>query len=102
VGHPASDKRFILHRDRALGDTANAGGLGAVLMQEGDDGNNRVIAYASRQLKGLFTDHKPMEKLGTMHKRTLNRLQVLMMEYDFTMLYQQGCDKAQRCQGVPD
>jgi hypothetical protein len=134
VGHPASDKRFILHRDRALGDTANAGGLGAVLMQEGDDGNNRVIAYASRQLKGyeknylafllemqaamfgiehydvylrgkqftLFTDHKLMEKLGTMHKRTLNRLQVLMMEYDFTMQYQRGCDKAQRCQGVPD
>jgi hypothetical protein len=125
VGHPARDKRFILHTEGALGDAANAGGLGAVLMQEGDDGNNRVIAYASRQLKGyeknysafllemqaavfgiehfdvylrgkqftLFTDHKPMEKLGTVHKRTLNRcLQVLMTEYDFTMQYRQGCD----------
>jgi hypothetical protein len=41
----------------------------------------------------LFTDHKPMEKLGTVHKRTLNRcLQVLMTEYDFTMQYRQGCD----------
>jgi hypothetical protein len=91
------DKRFILHRDGSLGNAANAGGLGAVLMQEGNNGNDRVIAYASRQLKGyeknylafllemqaavfgiehfdvylrgkqftLFTDHKPMEKLGT-------------------------------------
>jgi hypothetical protein len=126
VGHPARDKRFILHTDGALGNAANAGGLGAVLMQEGDDGNDRVIAYASRQLKGykknysafllemqadvfgiehfdvylrakqftLFTDHKPMEKLGTVHKRTLNRLQVLMTEYDFTMQYWRGCDNA--------
>jgi hypothetical protein len=126
VGHPTRDKRFILHTDGALGDAANSGGLGAVLMQEGDDSNNRVIAYASRQLKGykknysafllemqtvvfgiehfdvylrgkqftLFSDHKPMEKLGTVHKRTLNRLQVLMTEYDFTMQYLRGCDNA--------
>jgi hypothetical protein len=52
VGHPARDKRFILHTDGALGNAANAGGLRAVLMQEGNDGNDRVIAYASRQLKG--------------------------------------------------
>jgi hypothetical protein len=95
-------------------------------MQEGNNGNQRVIAYASRQLKGyeknystfllemqaavfgiehidvylrgkqftLFTSHKPMEKLGTVHKRTLNRLQVLMTEYDFTMQYLRGCDNA--------
>jgi hypothetical protein len=44
VGHPSRDKRFILHTDGALGDAANAGGLGAVLMQEGDDSNDRVIA----------------------------------------------------------
>jgi ribonuclease HI len=126
MGHPARDKRFILHTDGALGDAANAGGLGAVLMQEGDDGNGRVIANALRQLKGykknysafllemqaavfgiehsdvylrgkqftLFTDHKPMEKLGTVHKRMLNCLQVLMTEYDFTMQYWRGCDNA--------
>jgi hypothetical protein len=51
VGHPARDMRFILHTDGALGDAANAGGLGAVLMQEGNEGNNRFIVYASRQLK---------------------------------------------------
>jgi hypothetical protein len=48
MGHPARDKRFILHTDGALGNATNAGGLGAVLMQEGNDGNDRVIAYASR------------------------------------------------------
>jgi hypothetical protein len=32
--------------------------------------------------------------LGTVHKRTLNRLQVLMTEYDFTMQYCRGCDNA--------
>jgi hypothetical protein len=42
----------------------------------------------------LFTNHKPMEKLGTVHKRTLNRLQVLMTEYNFTMQYRRGCDNA--------
>jgi hypothetical protein len=42
----------------------------------------------------LFTDHKPMEKLGTVHKRMLNCLQVLMTEYDFTMQYWRGCDNA--------
>jgi hypothetical protein len=42
----------------------------------------------------LFTKHKPMEKLGTVHKLTLNRLQVLMTEYDFTMQYRRGCDNA--------
>jgi hypothetical protein len=126
VGHPARDKRFILHTDGALGIATSAGGLGAVLMQEGDDGNNKIIAYASLQLMGyeknylafllemqaalfgiehfdvylrgkqctLFIDHKPLEKLGTVHKRTLNCLQVLMTEYNFTMQYQRGCDNA--------
>ena len=29
----------------------------------------------------LYTDHKPIEKLSSVHKRTLNRLQQMMMEY---------------------
>jgi hypothetical protein len=119
VGHPARDKRFILQTDGALGNTSNSGGLGAVVMQEGDDGNDRFIANALHQLKGyeknylafllemqaavfgiehfdvylrakqftLFIDHKPTEKLGTVHKHTLNHLQVLMIEYNFTMQY---------------
>jgi hypothetical protein len=42
----------------------------------------------------LFINHKPIEKLGTVHKRMLNRLQVLVMENNFTMQYRQECDNA--------
>jgi hypothetical protein len=62
LGHPARDKMFILHTIGALGDATNAGGLGAVLMQQGDDGNNRVIAYASRQLKGYEKNYSAYDR----------------------------------------
>ncbi len=42
---------------------------------------------------GKFTvkcDHKPLEKLSTVHKRTLNRLQQLMNEYSFHLVYISG------------
>ena len=39
-----------------------------------------------------MTDHKPLERLNSTHKRTLNRLQELMMEYDFTLAYTPGKD----------
>ena len=35
----------------------------------------------------LHTDHRPLEKLSTVHTRTLNRLQQLMLEYDFQIQY---------------
>ena len=38
----------------------------------------------------LFTDHRPLEKLATVHKKTLNRLQEAMMEYDFEIRYKSG------------
>ena len=40
----------------------------------------------------LYTDHKPIEKLSSVHKRTLNRLQQMMMEYSFTIRYKPGKD----------
>ena len=33
----------------------------------------------------LYTDHKPLEKLGHFHTKTLNRLQLAMLDYDFTI-----------------
>ena len=126
VAHPRRGRPFILHTDGAAGDAVHPGGLGAVLLQEAEDGRERVIAYASRGLKShernysaylleltaavfgiehfdtylvgkrftLYTDHKPMEKLGEVHKKTLNRLQELMLAYDFTLLYRRGKDNA--------
>jgi hypothetical protein len=42
----------------------------------------------------LVTDHRPLEHLGSGHTKTLNRLQHLMLEYDFTIEYRVGEDNA--------
>ena len=51
LSYPTRDGKFHLYVDAALGDDDNAGGLGAVLMQQQADGNKGVIGYASRQLQ---------------------------------------------------
>ena len=38
----------------------------------------------------LFTDHKPLEKLGHLHTKTLNRLQAALLENDFVVQYKRG------------
>lgn len=38
----------------------------------------------------VHCDHKPIEKLKTVHKKTLNRLQELMLEYNFELQYNPG------------
>ena len=38
----------------------------------------------------LFTDHKPLETLSTMHTKTLNRLQQQLLEFDFDIQYKEG------------
>ena len=54
------------------------------------------ISYFDVYLRGvkfsLYTDHRPLEKLGKVHTRTLNRLQQLMLEYNFTIHYKPGKD----------
>jgi hypothetical protein len=39
----------------------------------------------------LFTDHRPLEKLGKVHTKTLNRLQEIMNTYDFEIMCKKGC-----------
>ena len=51
LAYPRPDKPMTLAADAATGDKDNPGGLGAALMQEDDQGRERVIAYASRALK---------------------------------------------------
>jgi len=52
------------------------------------------MEHFSHHLKGkrflLFTDHKPLEKLGVVHTKTLHRIQEVMMEYDFEIHYKKG------------
>ena len=38
----------------------------------------------------LYTDHKPLEILGHLHTKTLNHLQLAMLEYDFIIQYKKG------------
>jgi hypothetical protein len=42
----------------------------------------------------LVTDHRPLEHLGSVHTKTLNRLQHLMLEYDFMIKYRAGEENA--------
>jgi RNase H-like domain found in reverse transcriptase len=38
----------------------------------------------------LFTDHKPLVKLGHLHTKTLNRLQTALLEHNFLVQYKKG------------
>jgi hypothetical protein len=38
----------------------------------------------------LFTDHKPLEKLGHLHTEMLNQLQAALLEHDFVVQYKKG------------
>ena len=40
----------------------------------------------------LFTDHKPLEKLNTVHTKTLNRLQLKANEFTFDIKYKKGAE----------
>ena len=52
------------------------------------------MSFYNEYLRGkqfiLYSDHKPLEKLGHLHTKTLNRLQEAMLEYDFTIQYKKG------------
>ena len=54
------------------------------------------IDHFSVYLKGrkftLYTDHKPLEKLSTVHTKTLNRLQQAMNEHDFVICHKPGLE----------
>ena len=38
----------------------------------------------------LYSDHKPLEKLGKVHTKTFNRLQEAMNQFDFQIVYKKG------------
>ena len=121
MAYPQPNSQFILTTDAATGTDEIVGGFGAVLSQN-QNGEEKIIAYASRALRNheknyspflaemaasvygieefshflkgrkftLRTDHKPLEKLSTMHKKTLSRLGEIMNEYHFSVEYLPG------------
>jgi hypothetical protein len=50
--------------------------------------------FFNKYLKGkrfiLYMDHKPLEKLGHLHSKTLNRLQTALLQHDFVIQYKKG------------
>ncbi len=38
----------------------------------------------------LYMDHKPLEKMGHLHTKTMNRLQSALLEHDFVIQYKKG------------
>jgi transposase InsO family protein len=38
----------------------------------------------------LFTNHRPLETMSTVHKKTLNNLQLLMLKFNFVIEYKEG------------
>jgi hypothetical protein len=38
----------------------------------------------------LYTNHKPLEKLGHLHSKTMNHLQTALLEQDFVIQFKKG------------
>jgi hypothetical protein len=53
-----------------------------------------VMEHFATYLRGrrfmLYTDHRPLEKLGKVHTKMLNRLQESMNTFDFEIIYKKG------------
>ena len=61
-------------------------------MQAAIWGMDHFSTYLRGRHFTLFTDHKPLEKLGKVHTRTLNRLQEAMNNFDFEIIYKKGSE----------
>jgi hypothetical protein len=55
-----------------------------------------AMEYYQEYLRGrrfiMYTDHKPLETMGTLHTKTMNRLQLAMMDFDFEIRYKKGSE----------
>jgi len=94
-----------------LGDVRTPGGIGAILTQINPSGEHCIIAYHKcnctpfllemqaanwgmehfgtyliGQKFTLFTDQRPLEKLGKVHTKIFNRLQEIINTYYFEIM----------------
>ena len=53
-----------------------------------------AMEYWQEYLRGkrfvLYSDHRPLESLGTLHTKTMNRLALALMDFDFEIRYCKG------------
>jgi hypothetical protein len=119
VVNPNREGRFILQTDALTGTDAAAGGMGAVLLQEQKGQDRKSCRVRVKRTKGpqgelpglsfscwgidyfdtyltppkqftICTDHGPLETMSTVHKKTLNNLQLLMLKFNFVIEYKEG------------
>ena len=55
-----------------------------------------AMEYYQEHLRGrrfiVYTDHKPLESMGTLHTKTLKRLTLAMLDVDFEIRYKKGTE----------
>ncbi len=61
-------------------------------MQAAIWGMQHFATYLRGRKFTLYTDHRPLEKLGKVHTKTLNRLQEAMNTFDFEIIYKKGSE----------
>jgi hypothetical protein len=61
-------------------------------MQAAIWGMDHFATYLRGRKFTLIKDHRPLEKLGKVHTKMLNRLQEVMNTYDFDIIYKKGSE----------
>ncbi len=119
MAFPRAHRQYALITDAATGTADTAGGL-ETQKEEFDNFNAisyasrqlkdheknyspfLLVAAAAvwgmdifnKYLKGkkfiLYTDHKPLEKMGHLHTKMMTRLQAALLEHDFVIQYKKG------------
>ena len=85
-------ERVIAYASRALRDHEKNYSAFLLEMAAAVFGIEHFDTYLVGRRFVLRMDHRPLEKMSTIHQKTLNRLQQLMLEYDFRLEYQKGED----------
>ena len=83
-------ERVIAYASRALRDHEKNYSAFLLEMAAAVFGIEHFDTYLVGRQFTLRMDHRPLEKIGTVHQKTLNRLQQLLLKYDFTIEYKKG------------
>ena len=88
--HPDGMERVIAYASASLNTAQKNYSPFLLEMAAANYGIEHFSVYLLGRKFTLFTDHKPLEKMSLIHKRTLNRLQENMLQYDFDIKYRSG------------
>ena len=84
--------RVVAYASRKLKDHEKNYSSFLLEMQAAVWGMEHFDVYLRGKHFTLVTDHRPLEKLGKVHTKTLNRLQQMMGEFSFDIVYRPGSE----------